>query len=434
MRKNLEKAYEITDAKIQYVSLVDAAANKRTFLLKKADDGSAMFSLYGRIIKTDSDKHYVTGVVYEPMTEDSQGNFMTEEEITKAAYYFVKNGNGIDIQHNFEKFDGATVVESWIAKADFKIGDERVKAGTWMMTVEVTDENVWGAIEKGEITGFSIGGTGTFSGEDVELESVSKQQGVSEKKGLLKQLATALGLNVVEKGAMLETYTERKKRATFWEAMSTLESLLYVYDYETGRYQFEKDEGKIKECLEDFNAIITDILASESIIKAIQTDRPIEKSGKKMSSKNKEKLQGIYESLGAFLKEFDEVDDEDDEKNKNKEGTEVTKQEVEQIVSEAIKKAMDTPAGDTVTDDNTPAEITKEAVEAMVETAIEKALAPQKQEGKLSAEQVEELVEKAVEKAVEPILKSRGLPSNLNGDDGILKDAGEEEHYLHGIL
>ena len=35
MKKGLKKAYEITDAKIQFVSLVDKAANKRQFLLKK---------------------------------------------------------------------------------------------------------------------------------------------------------------------------------------------------------------------------------------------------------------------------------------------------------------------------------------------------------------------------------------------------------------
>ena len=36
-----------------------------------------------------------------------------------------------------------------------------------------------------------------------------------------------------------------------------------------------------------------------------------------------------------------------------------------------------------------------------------------------------------LEKAVAPVLKSKGLPSNLNGS--VEKSAGEE-HYLHGIL
>ncbi len=66
----------------------------------------------------------------------------------------------------------------------------------------------------------------------------------------------------------------------------------------------------------------------------------------------------------------------------------------------------------------------------MVEAAIAKALEPK--EEPVTAEQVQEMITAAVAKAVEPVLKSRGLPGNLN-DQSIGKSAGEE-HYLHGIL
>ena len=175
------------------------------------------------------------------------------------------------------------------------------------MTVEVSDESVWEGIEKGEITGFSMGGLGNYSEEDVDLDNVSKQetkQGASEKKGLLKQLAAALGVNVVEKGAMAELYEERSKGTLFWNAFNSLEEILYKYDNITGRWVYETNEDKVRECLEEFNQIITNILTGkESITKAIQTDRPVEKAGKKMSGKNKETLAGIYESLGACAKE-----------------------------------------------------------------------------------------------------------------------------------
>lgn len=459
MRKGLEKAYEITDAKITFVSLVDKAANKRQFLLKKEDGGKATFTTYGRIVKADADNHYVTGIVYEPMEEDSHGNFMTEEEITKAAYWFAKNGDKVDLQHSFEPLDGATVVENWIAKADFEIEGEAIKKGTWLMTVEVADESVWEGIEKGDITGFSMGGLGNYSEEDVEVESVSKQE-TSEKKGLLKQLAAALGISVVEKGAMSELFEERSKGSLFWNAFNTLEEVLYSYDNITGRWRYETDEGRVRECLEEFSQIITDILTGkESITKAIQTDRPVEKAGKKMSGKNRETLNGIYESLGLFLKEFDDPEDdpdekkdgeeteepEDDKKSKtDKEEKEVTKQEVEQIVSAAIAKAMGGAQNTAQATQNgagtvekaegkestTPAEITPETIEKMVEAAITKAMEPQEEH--VTAEQVEDMITKAVAKAVEPVLKSKGLPSNLNGN-GVEKSAGEE-HYLHGIL
>ena len=424
MRKGLKKAYEITDAKIQFVSLVDKAANKRQFLLKKAEDGQAAFTTYGRIIKADADNHYVTGIVYEPMEEDSHGNFMTEEEITKAA---------------------------------------NCVARTMLLTVEVADESVWAGIEKGEITGFSMGGLGNYSEEDVELDNVSKQE-ASEKKGLLKQLAAALGVNVVEKGAMAELYEERSKGTLFWNAFNSLEEILYKYDPITSRWMYETNEDKVRECLEDFNQIITSILTGkESITKAIQSDRPVEKAGKKMSGKNKETLNTIYESLGTFLKEFDDPEEDDPDKKKkdgeeteeeqdgdkkskeDKEEKEVTKQEVEQIVSAAIAKAVGSAQQSTTQgpqsgagavekaegkESTTPAEITPESVEKMVEAAIAKALEPQ-QEEHVTAEQVQDMITAAVEKAVAPVLKSKGLPSNLNGS--LEKSAGEE-HYLHGIL
>ncbi|MEZ3514480.1 MAG: hypothetical protein K1W37_04275 [Lachnospiraceae bacterium] len=459
MRKDLKKAYEITDAKIQFVSLVDKAANKRQFLLKKAEDGQATFTTYGRIVKADADNHYVTGIVYEPMEEDSHGNFMTEEEITKAAYWFAKNGDKVDLQHSFEPLDGATVVENWIAKADFEIDGEAIQKGTWLMTVEVADESVWEGIEKGEITGFSMGGLGNYSEEDVDLDNVNKQE-ASEKKGLLKQLAAALGLNVVEKGAMAELYEERSKGTLFWNAFNSLEEILYKYDPITSRWMYETNEDKVRECLEDFNQIITSILTGkESITKAIQNDRSVEKAGKKMSGKNKETLNGIYESLGTFLKEFDDTQEDDPDKKKkdgeeqeddkkakkDKEGKEVTKQEIEQIVSDAIAKAVggaqeqdaaqaaQNGAGAVEKaegESTSPVEITPESVEKMVEAAIAKALEPQEEH--VTVEQVQEMITAAVEKAVTPVLKSKGLPSNLNGSS-VEKSVGEQ-HYLHGIL
>lgn len=441
MKKSLKKAYEITDAKIQFVSFVDKAANKRQFLLKKEEGGKAAFTTYGRIVKADAENHYVTGIVYEPMAEDSHGNFMTEAEITKAAYWFAKNGDKVDLQHSFEPMDGAVVVENWIAKADFEINGEAIQKGTWLITVEVADEKVWEGIEKGEITGFSMGGLGNYSEEDIDLNKVSKRE-TGEKKGLLKQVAEALGLKVVEKGAVAELYEQQRTGDLFWRAFNALEEILRSYDPLSGSWHYETDENTVRECLEDFSKIITEILTGkESISKAIQTDQPIEKAGKKMSSKNKETLNNIYESLGAFLKEFDESDDDTeenkDETKNNKEEKEVTKQEVEQIVSATIAKAMGNNQQNTAEvvektkGDTAATEITQETIEKMVTAAIEKATQPQEEH--ITAEQVQGMITTAVEKAINPVLKSKGLPSNLNGDGSVEKSAGEE-HYLHGIL
>lgn len=186
------KARRISDAHIQFVSLVGKAANKKTFLIAKAENGQASFSAYGRIVKTDSDAHYVTGIVYEPMSVDAQGDCMTEDEIRKAAYWFAKNGSGVDIQHNYEKLEKAAAVESWIAPADLEIGKEKIKKGSWLMTVEIDDRDIWSAVEKGEITGFSMGGQGVYTEEDTDPDVIDK----AKDKSLFKKLAKTLGIDL----------------------------------------------------------------------------------------------------------------------------------------------------------------------------------------------------------------------------------------------
>jgi len=424
------------------VSLVDKAANKRRFLLKKAKDGKAAFTSYGRIIKTDTENHYVTGIVYEPMEEDSHGNYMTAEEITKAAYWFAKNGDKVDLQHSFEPLENAVVVENWIAKADFKIGNEVIKEGTWLMTVEVTDPNIWQDIKKGKITGFSMGGLGSYSEEDTELNQEVKK----EKGGLLKQLAAALGFKVVEKGDAAEIYREKEKyrniENSFWNAFNSLEEILHKFDNESCRRIYEKDEAVIKEALEDFNKIITEILTGteSNIADTIQSGSTIKKAGKSISAKNKETLQGIYDSMGTFLASFDNEEKEEPiEKNNKEEQLKMTKSEMENVitksVSAALKKAFDEKSAN---ENPKKEEVEKEGeitvnsdnLKKMIDEAVAAAL-KSKEEEETTEEQIRKMVSEAVTKAVEPIFKSKSLPSNLNGSE-VEKSA--ETHYLQGII
>ena len=125
----------------------------------------------------------LTGIVYEPLTEDAHGNYMTEQEITKAAYWFAKNGNQVDVQHSFEPLEKAAVVESYVAPCDMSVGEQAIKKGTWMMTVEVDDPDIFEKVQKGEITGFSMGGVGKYSDEDDPLpdDGVAKAEEQPEK-------------------------------------------------------------------------------------------------------------------------------------------------------------------------------------------------------------------------------------------------------------
>lgn len=462
MTRKVKKAKEITDARISFVSLVDKAANKRQFLIVKDEEGKAAFTTYGKIIKTDSESHFVTGVVYEPMVEDAHGNYMTADEIAKAAYWFAKNGNRVDLQHNFVSADGTAVVESWIAKSDSNIGGADIKEGTWLMTVEITDDDLWQSIEKGEITGLSMGGLGVFSKEDTELSEAS----VKKSKGR------------VTKGAVADSYKQVNISSSFWNAFDALRNGLYSYNGYTGVYTYQTDESKIKEALEDFNGIITELLtdASQPLTKSLFDCKPtpeagrIEKSGRTLSAKNRAALQNLYDDLGTFLADADAEKDKPDgetgteedkqqdgeEKGKKagddnsaettkktkttKEGKTMTKSEAEKLVQDAIAKALgqqqteQTPAAVTKAEDE---EITPDFVQKAVDAAIKKAMGQQEQEQKqeqqLTKADLEGFIEAIVKKSVDEVRSSRANPTNLNDASGtVQKSAGQ--HYLHGIL
>lgn len=389
------KTRSISDAQIQFVSLVDKAANKKSFLITKAEDGKASFSAYGKIVKTDTDSHYVTGIVYEPMTEDSQGDYMTEEEIRKAAHWFAKNGDGIDIQHNFEKFEKAEVVENWIAKADFEIGKEKVKKGTWLMTVEITDPDVWAAVEKGEITGFSMGGTGIYSEDDVDPDSLSKSEG----KSFFKKLAKMFGFEVVEKGAFADKYAESKKQSDFYNAFYDLQNILYSYDPTLGKYKYETEPETIKECLKEFSETIEQVLASDTI--------PVMKAGKTLSAKNIASLKSIYESIGKLLEEAGETEEK------------MTKAEVMDFIKNEIQKAE---SGSSKNSDKLD-----EKTKKFIVDTIKEVLAESQKNKSVTKEEVAEMVKSAME----PLYKARGIVTNLNGEP---EPVGKSDDLFDGLF
>lgn len=446
------KAYAINNARISFVSLVDKAANKHTFLVTKGDDGKANFQTYGDIleaVKKADDAHYVTGIVYEPMVEDTQGNYMTEEEITKAAYWYAENGNNVDIQHSFEPIEGAKVVESYIAKSDEEINGKPVKKGSWVMTMKIEDPEIFDAIQKGDITGFSMGGRGDYSTEDVQLPESDSLEKSSAFQNIRKQVASIFGFDgVVAKGAVKARTNEQATREIFNDAYWALADELFdKWNPITGEWGKNTDPTEIETDLSDFVDIARQLLNQGDIIKSL-SGGTVEKAGKAMSKANVEKLRSVYDSLGTFLSNFEESEDE-----------EVTKADVEQItkaVTEAVTKAMNpataqkateaageavAPTGEGTSTDGVakaaqggtePTQaLTTADVQKMVNDAVAKAMAPKAEE--VTPENIESVVKEAVAKAMEPVLKSAGLPTNLNGSN-VQKNDGEDECYLHGIL
>ena len=114
------------------------------------------------IEKSDSPQRVTYGVVLEPDIEDLQGDVMTAEDIEKAAYDWMERSQAGGHMHA-EVVEGAKVVESYIAPCDIPVetaeGPETIRKGSWVLAMRWPPE-IWESIQKGDLTGYSVGGTG----------------------------------------------------------------------------------------------------------------------------------------------------------------------------------------------------------------------------------------------------------------------------------
>ncbi|KGK88033.1 XkdF-like putative serine protease domain-containing protein [Clostridium sp. HMP27] len=400
-------ATEIVNAKISFVSLVDKAANKKSFAIIKSAD-KPTFQRHVPILKTDEAKKIVTGIVYEPDVLDAHDEFMTEEEIEKSAHLFMKEFRNVDKQHDFTSGYGE-VIESWVAKSEMKLGDQDVKKGTWLMSVHVTDDDTWEGIQKGEITGFSMGGVG----ERVEHEDTAEEVEKSEA-GLFKILKDFFSgkSTQIKKGAVKDNYSANAKRSNFWTAFDALQSVLGYWDWRQDKFVMESDPVVIQEALQDFSEILSGILVSEDIIKAIGTpDKElITKAGKKISTNNMTQIKTAYEALSKLI-ELENPEGEEGE-------IDVKKEEIEKMIGEAVTKAIN------------PLKEKLNIVEK------EEGAEDETQNEELKPEDIAQLVSQAVNKAVEPLSnrldqveKARGLKKSLD-DDGEPQDTPVAKSYM----
>jgi len=308
---------ELVNANITHVSYVDKGANQKQFFFTKSDkqpDFKKEVKLF--VNKEDEEQQLVYGIVYEPDVEDSHGDFMKAEEIEKAAHGFMKDARNIDKQHDFESGVGE-VVESYIAPADFELGGETIKKGSWVLVTKASDE-VWEEIKKGDITGYSMAGTA----ETIEKENkndkqkpTTKSSEIDEEKGLFNLLKNFFtGKSDIEKGEVADKYKRDRRRREFWAAQDALNSVIFNWDEWDG--SLETDETKIREALQDFIDIAQEVLIEDNVLKAL--GNPPKGDEEDMKKEDIEKL--LDEKLNPITKRLDDI--EKDEGDDGSEGNE----------------------------------------------------------------------------------------------------------------
>ena len=139
------------------------------------------------ILEKAEAKRFTLGVVYEPDVLDTQREMAKAEDIERAAWDFMgrlqalaKSGAlvlkaardgegqvelddelikavGLDDEHMQTDEHLGTIVESYVAPCDMKVGDQTVKKGSWLLGTVWTPE-MFAKIRKGDRTGLSMYG------------------------------------------------------------------------------------------------------------------------------------------------------------------------------------------------------------------------------------------------------------------------------------
>lgn len=131
-----------------------------TQTLRKRCRDMYRMALAKRIPVFKKDERIVMGIVLEPDVVDAQQDVISAQEIRDTAFLFMEDFRQIGFMHRQLITDQVKILESYIAPVDFSMGSEKVRKGTWIITLRVLANALWKQIKSGELTGFSIGGTG----------------------------------------------------------------------------------------------------------------------------------------------------------------------------------------------------------------------------------------------------------------------------------
>lgn len=315
---------KLKNATITHVSYVDKGANKKQFFLTKSLENPTIEKEVKILVNKEDAKQLVYGVVYEPDTPDAHNDMMDAAEIEKSAHTFLADYRNIDKQHDFQGGYGE-VVESYVAPQDFTVGGETIAKGSWVLVTKA-DEDTWEAIQKGEITGYSMAGM-------AEVEEVEKSED--------KQATTFFKMvkDFFTKGEFKDNYNASRKRRNMFDALWMFED--FIIDE---IYRDTPDTNKIAEHIQDLSDILTTLANSTELIKELKNDdserEEIQMKKEDLQELLKEAMAPINEKLEKLEKEVEPKEEdvqkeEGAQEEEGKENAELMKQ-----LSEVIKEAV----------------------------------------------------------------------------------------------
>jgi hypothetical protein len=178
---NLNKRKRLSDVQVAEITICkNPAVPGAKFLIMKSTDVPSGDKFESTVVfkAFNDDKQIAYGYVLVPDIEDKQGHVISADEIEKAAHSFLRTlakreQKGDGTGHEHEDFSGigwpvesAVDRDGSIAKS-FGVSDSDIHKGGWWVGVHMEDE-YWALAKSGEITGFSMGGSGKIVEEEVE--------------------------------------------------------------------------------------------------------------------------------------------------------------------------------------------------------------------------------------------------------------------------
>lgn len=395
---------QLYNASITHVSYVDKAANKQKFFLtKSADKQAPTFDKDVKaIVKADDEQKLVYGVVYEPGVEDTHGDFMEAADIEKAAHGFMKSYQNIDTQHNFEAGAGE-LVESYVAPADFQVGEATIAKGSWVIVTKATEE-IWKSIKEGEITGYSMAGV-------AETKEIAK----SDEVPLFERFKKFLKGESVQKGEVTDRFNATQKYRDLYAARNIFDDVFYDEVWNE-----KPDSQRLADAANDLANLFNQIASSpDSFIKAMKEEdkeKYIAKAGRKISSERLSKLQTAYETLGTVLTDVQVFEAEQEEE------IDVKKEDLQEVIKEAL-----TPINEKLE----ALEKADKDIETKQEETVEKA------EAALTKEEMTQLLKEAmapISERLETVEKARGIKKSAEQEEDEKEEVTKSSGGVFGSL
>ena len=174
-----EVVFSDEDSVFNSVAFVTAPAIEENFIrLSKQEDNEVKLSV-------DDEKRIVSGpalIPDMPIYRDQGGRKFyitwTAETIKQMAISFFRNSrqNAGNVEHQVP-VNGITYFESYIIDKERGICPkeyENLPDGTWMLSAKVTNDEVWGLVKEGSLTGFSIDVSNVQFKEEKEIDTLEE--------------------------------------------------------------------------------------------------------------------------------------------------------------------------------------------------------------------------------------------------------------------